>query len=84
MEGCIGTTHWKACETCRNNDSKYGCVIKENIPLSLHLGDWILCDDYENNQPAAEADADKSVHCPYCHYVDHEGIFCINCGGDLT
>jgi len=47
MEGCIGSTHWKACETCVNNDSHEGCVIKEKIPMSLHLGDFILCDDYE-------------------------------------
>jgi len=48
MEGCIGTTHWEACETCRNFEKQNGCVIKEDIPLSLHLGDWMLCDDYEN------------------------------------
>ena len=29
-----------------NNDSEYGCVIKEEIPLSL-MGDFILCGDYE-------------------------------------
>ena len=48
MDGCIGSTHWEACETCRNNDRTHGCVIKEDIPLSLHLGDFILCDDYES------------------------------------
>jgi len=47
MEGCIGTTHWEACETCRNGDEHYGCVIKEEIPLSIYLEDWIICDDYE-------------------------------------
>ena len=50
MEGEIATPHWKACETCRNNDEVYGCVIREKIPLSLYLGDFILCDDYENNE----------------------------------
>ena len=49
MEGCIGTPHWEACETCANIDSQGGCNVKEEINLSLHdLGDWILCDDYEN------------------------------------
>ena len=48
--GCIGTALWKACKTCRNNDSTYGCVIKESIPLSLHLGAWILCGDYEKQE----------------------------------
>ena len=50
MEGCIALPHWEACQTCRNNDKHYGCVIKEEIPLSLHNGNFILCDDYENNQ----------------------------------
>jgi len=27
--GCVATAHWGACDTCRYNDSKYGCVIKE-------------------------------------------------------
>ena len=47
MEGCIASPHWEGCETCRNNDQSYGCVIKEEILLSLHLGDFILCGDYE-------------------------------------
>jgi len=45
-EGSIGSPHWEACKTCSNNDSEYGCVIKEEIPLSL-MGDFILCGDYE-------------------------------------
>lgn len=47
MDNCIGSPHWEACETCRNNDRHYGCVVKEDIPLSLHNGDFICCDDYE-------------------------------------
>ena len=47
MEGCMGTTHWEACLTCRNLDEHYGCIIKEEIPLSIYLENWILCDDYE-------------------------------------
>ena len=50
MEGCIASPHWEACATCRNNDPDYGCVIKEKIPLSLYNGEFIICDDYENNQ----------------------------------
>ena len=47
MKGCIGTPHWEACDTCTNFDNILGCVRGEVISLSLHLGDWILCDDYE-------------------------------------
>jgi len=47
MEGCIASPHWSACKTCKNNDYHYGCLVKEKINLSLHLCDWILCDDYE-------------------------------------
>ena len=47
IDGSIATPHWEACETCKNNDKHYGCVIKEDIPLSLYLGDWIICEDYE-------------------------------------
>jgi hypothetical protein len=50
MQGCIASPHWEACSTCRNNDENYGCVIKEKIPLSLHLGDFIICEDYETNK----------------------------------
>ena len=49
MEGCIASPHWEACETCLNYKYQYGCVIKEEIPLSLYLGDWIVCDDYQKN-----------------------------------
>ena len=47
MDGCIGSTHWKACYSCRNNDMQYGCLIKEKISLSIHKGNWLLCGDYE-------------------------------------
>jgi hypothetical protein len=56
MEGCIAYPHWKACKTCKYNDSRYGCVIKERIPLSLHEGDFILCDDYEANKSAQRSE----------------------------
>jgi len=46
--GCVATAHWGACDTCRYNDSKYGCVIKEKIPLSLENTEFIICDEYES------------------------------------
>ena len=53
-KGCIANTHWKACQTCRNNAPVYGCVINENIPLSLHNGDYIICDDYKERTKHAD------------------------------
>jgi len=50
MEGCIGSTHWDACDTCKNYKPKKGCLIKTEIPLSLYLGEWVICDDYEHNK----------------------------------
>ena len=49
MEGCIGTPHWDACESCEHyRDEGCGYVNNGNVSLSLHeLGDWIICDDYE-------------------------------------
>ena len=47
MEGCIGTTHWEGCETCAYCDDEKGCTINTEIPLSVYLNDWIICDDYE-------------------------------------
>jgi hypothetical protein len=43
-DAAIASTHWEACNTCKffgNN----GCV-KSFIDLSVHLGEWIICDDY--------------------------------------
>ena len=54
MDGCIANTHWKACQTCRNHDLDYGCVIKESIPLSLYNGDYIICGDYEKRTKHAD------------------------------
>jgi len=53
MRGCIASPHWDACETCKFY-GKNGCdKAFETIELSLYLGDWILCEDYEDN-PALE------------------------------
>lgn len=48
MQGSIGTPDWEACETCGNCDEG-GCNIS-HIEMSVYLGDWIICDDYENKQ----------------------------------
>lgn len=44
-ERAIASPHWRACDTCKffnSNDCMKSC-----IDLSVYLGDWILCDDYE-------------------------------------
>jgi len=89
MEACIASPHWEACKTCLNNDSQYGCLIKEKIPLSLHLGDWILCDDYIRtiqlcsicNEPTGRGE-DDSLYlndgnepiCERCYYEAYEHL----------
>jgi hypothetical protein len=47
MDNAIASPHWEACNTCRFF-SKNGCI-KSHIDLSVYLGDWILCDDYEKD-----------------------------------
>ena len=44
MENCIASPHWEACNTCKFHGDN-GCN-KSFVDLSVHLGDWILCDDY--------------------------------------
>ena len=46
MEGCIASPHWEAREACVHN-SDNGCSLL-NPELSIYLGDWIICDNYEN------------------------------------
>lgn len=48
----IASTHWEACNTCRNFSDNGGCNVKEKIRLSLYEGNWILCDDYEKSNKA--------------------------------
>lgn len=50
MEGCIAYPHWKACEFCKNFHPENGCNVKEQLNLHIGNGDFIICDDYENNQ----------------------------------
>ena len=46
-DASIATPHWEACSTCLNFDKDNGCNVKEEICLTLHLCDFILCGDYE-------------------------------------
>ena len=48
-DASIAMPHWEACSTCLNFDDSAGCNVKEEINLSLHMGDFILCDDYEED-----------------------------------
>ena len=41
----IASPHWEACETCVYAGEN-GCILPE-VGLSVYMGDWILCDDYE-------------------------------------
>lgn len=76
MEGCIASPHWKACESCKHLGS-HGCKLNI-INLSVHpLGDWIICDDYENEQAHA---ADAESRCKICGQgpeADHSGCMAI-------
>ncbi len=49
IDASIGMPDWEACETCEHH-GKEGCEIKEEIKLTLYMGDWILCDDYEKRE----------------------------------
>ena len=44
----IASPHWEACNICKFHGEN-GCI-KSFIDMSVYLGDWIICDDYENNQ----------------------------------
>ena len=48
MNGCIAITHWEACETCANHGEK-GCTLP-SIDLHIMLGDWIICEQYEEEK----------------------------------
>ena len=50
-DACIASPHWGACETCKHNKWS-GCDLgSSDINMTLYLGDFILCDDYEPNTP---------------------------------
>ncbi len=46
-DGCIASPHWDACEDCDCFEDQAGCTKQGDITMSLYLGDWILCDDFE-------------------------------------
>ena len=52
IDATIATPNWEACKTCQNFDDNECCYIE--IELELHLGDFILCKQYENNQEINE------------------------------
>lgn len=50
MKGEIACPHWNACESC-GHFGKHGCNLS-HIDMFVHLGDFIICDDYvEANKP---------------------------------
>lgn len=55
IDATIGHPNWEACETCKNHTDD-GCDI--DIELELHLGDFILCKQYEK-ELSDEADVRK-------------------------
>ena len=54
MKNCIASPHWEACETCAHNGQN-GCNLSY-IGMTVYLGDWILCDDYAENEQANPAE----------------------------
>jgi len=47
-DSAIASPHWEACNTCTKLGDN-GCILS-HIDMTVYLGDWILCDDYVNNQ----------------------------------
>lgn len=47
-DAAIALAHWDACSTCKFNS--FTKCIKTKIELSVYLGEWIICDDYEKKQ----------------------------------
>ena len=41
----IANAHWDACGTCKHRGVN-GCKL-DDITLTVYLGDWILCEEYE-------------------------------------
>ena len=60
MEGCIAYPHWEACESCINFHSQNGCNVKELDGFHVENGDFIICDDYENNKPLNSTERDAA------------------------
>ena len=47
-DAAIASPHWDACRECAHY-GRSGCNLSF-IDLSVHLGDWIICDDYLKNR----------------------------------
>lgn len=45
LDGAIASPHWEACEKCEHGENG-GCDL-QSIDLSVVMGDWIVCDDFE-------------------------------------
>jgi len=56
MKGEIANPHWGACESC-GHYGRHGCNLA-HIDLSLHLGDFILCDDFVEANKGNSVDAE--------------------------
>ena len=56
MTNAIASPHWEACITCQKHGEN-GCILP-HIDLSVHLGDWITCDDY-----LEQAEGNDQLHC---------------------
>ena len=44
-DAAIASPHWEACNICIHH-GVLGCKLPE-IELSVHLGDWIICENYQ-------------------------------------
>ncbi|MDY6895006.1 MAG: hypothetical protein SVO01_06270 [Thermotogota bacterium] len=47
-DAAIASPHWEACNTCKFHGDN-GCI-KSFVKLSVYLGDWIICNDYDNTK----------------------------------
>ena len=51
MKGAIASTDWNACETCTHE----GVCDEQGNSYFLHrLGDWIICDGYEEREDSED------------------------------
>jgi hypothetical protein len=46
-DGAIASPHWEACDKCRHYEDGV-CILGDSISMSIVMGDWIVCDDYES------------------------------------
>lgn len=49
-EAAIASCHWDACETCKHYDETADQVCPHEPEVSVYLGDWIVCDNYERTE----------------------------------